>query len=624
MSSSIKILPPELANKIAAGEVVGRPASVVKELIENSIDAHATAITVIVKEGGSALIQMIDNGIGMSKEDAGLAFLRHATSKISSYEDIENISTLGFRGEALASIAAVAQVELVTRQSSSDVGTKIRFTTNGQPEISQAASAPGTSVTVKNLFYNTPGRRNFLKSINTEFKHIYDVVQRVAISHPEIAIKFISGEETILNVNVSSLDERIKDIFGEKLFQTLFYFEHGNELVKVHGYLGKPDFARKSRVEQYLFLNNRSIVNRNINHAVFQAYEHLLEKGSFPFFILFLTIDPRKVDVNVHPSKMEVKFEDEGAMYRVIVSSVRRSLSEHDLIPMVGMRGEQFPDANVDLQFRQQTSASRIANWTDLLKLPAADAKQFSPDGPSFPETLFQSTLTMPGNIDPEQLQAIEPEATFGRAPDQYIPQPATGEKKEQMNIGSFLWQIHNKYIMMPIEGGLMMIDQHAAHERVIYERTIARFNETHTQSQQLLFPHTIEMTPGDAALVQQLQPLLEQIGFSIKLFGKNTVILDGVPVDVKPGEEGTILQRLLDLYKEDEQQVKLEPRERLAKSFSCRAAIKKGDPLNQVEIQSLLDQLFKTEIPYVCPHGRPVIVKLSLAELDRRFGRTS
>ncbi len=612
MSTTIKLLPEHLANKIAAGEVVGRPASVVKELVENAIDAQAKSITVIIKDGGKTHIHVIDDGIGMSKEDAQLAFERHATSKIATYEDLENIRTLGFRGEALASIAAVAQVEMRTRQSSADVGVKVRIEGDGKTDLSSDSFSPGTSIHVRNLFYNTPGRRNFLKSNNTEFKHIFDVIQRIALSHPSMEIKFISDDETILHIHPSSLVDRVKDIFGEKLSQTVFNFEQESEFVKISGLLGKPDFARKSHVEQYLYLNSRYIINRSINHAVFQAYENLLEKGSFPFFVLFLTIDPHKVDVNVHPSKMEVKFEDESSIYRFVLSSIRRALSEHDLVPTVGMRNVSSVDDKIGLQFRSvQTSVQRVTNWRDLIK--------------SDQTTLDVASVYPRSTAHVDEEIANKPNKT---SQDEHMlvsrPEPAIVDKERFAAVSPKVWQVHNKYIILPIEEGLMVVDQHAAHERVIYERTIKRFNETNTQSQQLLFPLTHEMPAGDAALVKQLQPLLESIGFSLKFFGKTTIIVDGVPVDVKPGQEGTILQNIIDVYKEDEHNLKLEPREKLAKSFSCKAAIKAGDPLNQTEIQSLLDQLFGTEIPYVCPHGRPVIVKLSLGELDRRFGRTS
>lgn len=604
MSRTINILPEALANKIAAGEVVQRPASAVKELIENSIDSGAKSVTVIVKEGGRKLIQVVDDGCGMSPEDAALAFERHSTSKIAVLEDLENIRTLGFRGEALSSIAAVSQIELRTRPAASDVGTQVRIDGGLKIEISEESVSPGTSITVKNLFYNTPARRKFLKSTNTEFKHIYDVVQRVAISFPQLEIKFVNEDETLLHVRPSTLDERVREVFGEKLWKTIFHFEEVMEAVTVGGFLGKPDFARKTHVEQYLYLNNRFVINRSLNRAVYQAYEHLLEKGSFPFFVLFLSVDPRKVDVNVHPSKMEVKFEDESAMYRLVLSAVRTALASQDLIPAMGAR-----EGGGDVRLRFTPFAGgpqpRAARWEELFGVNRTTGE----------------ILPRPAPL-PEQASAADIDEAF-RSTAQ-APEPATQAQLPAAPSAGHTWQIHNKYIIVPIEIGLLIVDQHAAHERVIYERAVARFDQPNKKSQQLLFPQTIEMTAVDAALVHQLQPSLESLGFSLKLFGKTTVIIDGVPNDVKPGREVSILQDVLDLYKADEQGVKLEPRERLVKSFSCKAAVKAGDPLNEQEMRSLLDQLFATQVPYVCPHGRPVMIRLSLSELDKRFGRTS
>jgi DNA mismatch repair protein MutL len=585
MAALISILPEHLANKIAAGEVVQRPASAAKELLENAIDAHAARVTLRIEEGGSTLIQCTDDGSGMDPEDALMAFRRHATSKIHTYEDLENIGTLGFRGEALASIGAVARVELRTRRRESEVGTLVRVEGGALKDSSQCATPAGTSILVRNLFYNTPARRNFLKTVTTEFRHVADVAQRIALSHPSIAVKFTSEKETIFDVAASTQDERVKELFGEKLYATLLPVSHETEMLRIHGYVGKPDFARKSRIEQYLYLNGRSVVNRNINHAVFQAYEHLLEKGSFPFFILFLTLDPQRVDVNVHPAKQEVKFADEGMIYRTVVSSLRRALSAHNLVPSLGVRDDRTGQGEIGLSF---AAGGPYGQGGDVREL-------FMPRGTDIP-------VGQPGT----------PRGTD-------IPVGQLGDGGDRQ-----LWQLHHKYIIAPVEGGVMVVDQHAAHERILYEKTIAGFTNHHTQSQQLLFPISVELTPADAALVGQLRGQLEEIGFTLKFFGASTVIVDGVPVDVRPGEEGRILQNVVDLYKRDEADLQLEPRERLAKSYSCRAAIKKGDPLTVPEMRGLLDGLMKTEIPYVCPHGRPVIVTLSLSELDRRFGRTS
>ena len=375
MAATIQILPEPLANKIAAGEAVQRPANVVKELIENSIDAGSTMVTVVINNGGKTLIQVIDNGIGMSSEDAKIAFSRHATSKIKTYEDLEAIRTLGFRGEALAAISAVAQVELKTRMAESELGTLVHVEGGSMTNVGPCAASKGTSILMRNLFYNTPGRRHFLKSEATEFKHISDVIQRAAISYPEVAMEFISDGEVIMDLQPATPAGRVKDIFGEKLYGTLFSLEEGSELMSVTGFLGRPDFARKSRIEQYLYLNRRYIINRNINHAVFQAYEHLLEKGSFPFFILSLTVNPKKVDVNVHPTKMEVKFDDEGSIYRSVVSLVRKSLSSHDLVPSVGMREATSNDEHMGLRFTTSVEIPelRTTPWGTLLHSPQSN-----------------------------------------------------------------------------------------------------------------------------------------------------------------------------------------------------------------------------------------------------------
>ena len=587
-NNKIKILPENLASKIAAGEVVQRPASVVKELLENTIDAGATKVTVIIKDGGKTLIQVIDDGCGMNEADAEIAFTRHATSKISSLEDLENIHTLGFRGEALASIAAVSQVELITRTTETDLATKIRIEGIEIKETTKSAFETGTSVTVKNIFFNTPARRNFLKNNTTEFKHIFDVVIRVALSNPNMAIKFVSGEETVFNLQKSNIEDRVRDIFGDKAGDSLIPVENESGNLRVSGFVSKPDFSRKTRVDQFLFMNGRYIVSRNLNYAVHQAYENLLEKGSYPFFILNITLDPKKVDVNVHPSKMEVKFQDERSIYHVISAAVRDALAANNFVPFI-----QMQSGNGDV--------SRLS-WQSNFKHTHSSFEQVD----RRTGEIFQTT-----NIASLPFQKVD-----------FTENRQKTQEPENLTDKQNFFQIHNQYIIIPIEDAVMIIDQHAAHERVLYERTVANFNNSHTQSQQLLFPYTLEFSAGDAALVQQLIPNLEILGFQLKIFGKNTVILEGVPTDVKPGYEETILQELVALYKENEYELKLEPRDNLAKSFACRAAIKFGEPLNQFEMRALVDQLFKTQMPYVCPHGRPAVVKLSLSDLGKRFGR--
>jgi len=611
VAGTITILSEQLANKIAAGEVVQRPESVVKELVENSIDAGATSIAITIKDGGKSLIQISDNGSGMNDEDAAIAFQRHATSKIKSYEDLESVGTLGFRGEALASIAAVAHVELKTRRSTEDVGSFVRIEGGNLKERSVAAAQPGTIISVRNLFYNTPARRHFLKSNNTEFKHIYDVVQRVALSRPDIAVQFTSDEEELLNLHSGTIAERLKNLYGERHFETLLPFDEKTEMLSVSGFIGKPDFARKSRVDQYLFLNKRSIVNRSINHAIFSGYEHLIEKGNFPFYLLFLELDPHKVDVNVHPSKMEVKFADEQSIYRFVMSVVRKALGSNDLVPSLDVNGPKGFDGSFaslrHASLPRHFSGGAGYNERNIFSSPSSSfTQEDSRQGPAGLDKLFSDMPT-----------AQLPEAT---GPQQF----AHGTREDEAQEGKAIWQLHNKYILSQIRTGLMIVDQHVAHERVLYERAIASFDNAVPVSQQLLFPHTVELSSGDFALAKELIPHLQAIGFDLKLFGKNTIVLEGVPTEIKAGTEGSILQDILDEFKNNQHRVKLDARDNVAKSFSCKAAIKAGDKLSEVEMRALIDQLFATSMPYVCPHGRPVVVKISIGELDRRFMRTS
>lgn len=619
MANKIHILGADVANKIAAGEVVQRPASAVKELIENSLDAGARHIAIIVREAGKTLIQVVDDGEGMTPADALAAFQRHATSKILSAEDLEEINTLGFRGEALASIAAVAQVELRTRQRSTDVGTLVRIEGSEVKEQGPAATEPGTSIAVKNLFYNTPGRRNFLKTRQTELKNITDVVTRAALMFPEIGWQYVSDDEQLLDLKQKDADGRIADLFGDKLFRALIKVEEQSEFLRMTGYIGRPDFARKSRTEQFLFVNRRPVINRALNHAVFQAYEHLLEKGSFPFYALNLALDPHKVDVNVHPSKLEVKFENESAVYRFVLSAVRKALGAHDLAPSVSMNA--FPsDAGLDARLRFIPPAQ-----TDLADIEARPGEPADVD----PDVVLRRVER---RIGEESIQR-DGEATFPSdmnqvqrpAPARILPLRPMGAGADQHPVAgqSPIWQVQNKYILSQIRSGLLIIDQHVAHERILYEKAVANFENNLPSTQQLLFPQTVQLSATDYSLAKELIPHLEKLGFDLKPFGKNTVIIEGIPADVRVGSEALILQDVLDEYRNNEHTQTMDARDNIAKSFACKAAIKAGDRLNTSEMLVLIDQLFATQMPYVCPHGRPIVVKITVEELDRRFGRT-
>ena len=612
MSRRIHILTTDVANKIAAGEVIQRPASAVKELVENAVDAKAGSVTVLVAGAGKTLVQVIDDGEGMSFEDARIAFERHSTSKIESAEDLEHITTLGFRGEALASMAAVAQLELKTRRVQEELGTLVKIEGNAVREHTPVAAEGGTSVSVKNLYFNTPARRQFLKTDATELRNISDVVTRMALAYPGIAWKYVSNGEVLLEVRSESPQERVRNVLGERAAAALLPVQVSGDGMALEGFIGKPSYTRKNRNDQYLYLNGRYIVSRALNHAVFQAYEYLLEKGSFPFFLLFLNLDPHRVDVNVHPSKLEVKFGDESGAYRFVLTSVKRTLAAHDLVPQVGLPGPGqgvSGDARAKLSFIPTEGRSPYAGSGEARPVEKADL-----------DALFD-------RLGSERQGLALPTEQAADVPNRFAPKilqhgTPPGEASAQGSSRA-IWQVHDKYIISQIKTGIMIVDQHVAHERILYERARANFANALPSSQQLLFPQTIALSPADFALVKELTPDLERLGFDIKPFGRNTVVIEGIPADVRLGGEEKILQDLLDEFRNNEHETRMDARENLAKSFACKAAIKAGDRLNVPEMISLIDQLFATEMPYVCPHGRPVIIKIAIEELDKRFGRT-
>ncbi len=652
----IQRLPEALANRIAAGEVVQRPASVIKELVENSIDAGATEVAVSIKSAGKSLIFIADNGSGMSEEDARLAFERHATSKISSQDDLDRIMTLGFRGEALAAIASVAQVELRTRREEDELGTLIRVENGEILEVSKTAAERGTAMTVKNLFFSVPARRKFLKSNPTEFKHIAEAMQAFALSYPKVAFTFSDDETLVMDVEAGDIEERISSVYNPEMLNALLPFEAESEGIRVHGYIGRPNFARKSRADQYLFMNGRVITSKLLSHAVYTGYEHLLDKQSYPPYLLFLELDPERVDVNVHPAKSEVKFDDEQGIYALLQEATRRTLSKHDLTPGLHLGAEQTGEADTGenviaaLRYalpnferatefperkespgREKGSGERSVSESSQ---PAGRAKK-SEEGDLF-RALFidpygsehkhddtgRSAVTPPGEDPPEHAHPafsgpVESEANPSRKERTSID---VAEDDERVG----MWQVHNKYIITQIRSGIMIVDQHVAHERILYEQALGSFERNMPMSQQLLFPLELRLAPAELALVNELRSNLSALGFEIGVDPAGKVSIMGVPIDVRSGQEESILVELLDQYREYQQMGKTDQREMLAASFACRASIKAGDYLSEEEMLSLVEQLFSTSMPYVCPHGRPVVTRIDLKELDRRFGRTS
>jgi DNA mismatch repair protein MutL len=611
MPNKIKILPENLANKIAAGEVVQRPESVVKELLENAIDAKADMIEVIIKQAGKSLIQVCDNGTGMSEEDAVLCIQKHATSKISKLEDLESIKTLGFRGEALSSIAAVSQLEIRTETRDEDIGSLIRIEKEGEIFKSKISTAKGTCVLVKNLFYNTPARRKFLKSDSTELKHIIDTFNRVALSHPQISFKFYNNDDLIFDYNSGTLEQRVSYIFADNMLDALLKVEEKTEYLSVHGFIGKPSIFRKSKGDQYLFLNNRYVINKNINHAVFQAFENILEKGDYPFFILFIEIDPAKVDVNIHPSKLEVKFDDEKDIYNFILSVIRKTIASYDLIPNMSFLSASSSEIESKLKFDPFTELKR----NDFSDRPSFSRKVDVVTNEDI-ELVFGTLKNEVYKSDTVDYQMQEKILTS-------IPAETASPGKHDEHEKGFIIQLHNKYILCQIKSGLMIIDQHVAHERILYEKALKKMESNLPMTQKLLFPITMEIDPASMDLLKELNPYLEKLGFDLRFKSSTKVIIDGVPEDIKNGFEVKILQEIIEEFQTNYREKKLEQRDNIAKSFSCKTAIKSGDKLSENEMRLMIDQLFGSSMPYVCPHGRPVIIKISLEEFDKRFGRT-
>ncbi|MGB6647625.1 MAG: DNA mismatch repair endonuclease MutL, partial [Bacteroidota bacterium] len=434
-----------------------------------------------------------------------------------------------------------------------------------------------------------------------EFRHVYDVMQRIAISHPEIAFQFNSEKEEVFRLPPGTPHSRLLDLFGERRCEQLIPFESRSETVRVWGYTGKPTFGQKSRSHQFLFLNGRYILNRTINHAVYSAYEHLLEKGSFPFFVLFLEVDPQRVDVNVHPAKLEAKFEDEQGMYRIVTGTVREALTLARTVPALSVGNEQSPDGSVQLRFTHRQHEGAPSTFVDPLTGEIAPRERA--DGASLAEQLLG------GQGEREGAE---------RSGESDLPSGLVDlETTEQA-----VWQLHERYILCRSAGGLVVVDQHVAHERVIYEQALSRMNAGRRDSQQLMFPATLHLNPAEHSLLTELLPGLGEMGFDIAPFGKNTIVLNGIPADVKASDVENLLSEILTLYREYQRASPLEVRDNLVKSVACRAAVKAGDKLTDEEMRELLRQLSAARMPYVCPHGRPILLRIPVEELDRRFGR--
>ncbi len=618
----IKILPDVVANQIAAGEVVQRPESVIKELIENSLDAGSDSIFVVVKGAGKQLIHIVDNGSGMSKEDLLLSVKRHATSKIYTSDDLERIVTYGFRGEALASIAAVSQLEIRTRQNDDDMGWKLISEPTKEILIEPCITDTGTQIFVKNLFYNVPARRKFLKSNLTEFRYISDTMIKFALSNPNIRFTFYDDDTLIFDLKPTELINRIKDLLGDSTSDSLIPVYLENEYLKISGFIGKPHLVKQSKTGQYIFLNGRSIINKSISHAIFSAYEHLLEKSGNPFYIIFIELNPESFDVNVHPQKNEVKFEDERMIYGFTNKAVSKSLQENNLAPEYHVVNQQISQPFGRLENSQPSDDKdyMIVNKLTGEIIEKSQLNSFSnsnyPPADSFRRQNFSQN---------EQIFKSAFDKIFGNSQlendiNNNIFKTDSLEDSESTNI--YYWQLHNKYILTQTPDGLTIIDQHAAHERILYEKALKAMNREFSYSQQLLFPVTIKLTPSEMNLIEEIKTDLNSLGFIFNILSSDKIEITSVPLDTINGEEINSFREILETFDEYQKVRHTNKRDNLAASYSCKSAIKTGQKLSIEEMKNLINELKKCEVPYACPHGRPIIIEFTLDFFDKKFGR--
>ena len=594
----IKALSEDLRNKISAGEVVERPASVVKELIENSLDAGAAEISVVVEKGGHQTIQVRDNGSGIAPDQLPASILPFHTSKIATMEDLFSIKTLGFRGEALASIASVAEMSIVSSNGNgSGEGAELPIIDGCPGDVQPAAEIGGTEITIRNLFYNTPARKKFLKTPRTELRKIVDVVRRYGLAFPEVTFKLVSDNRDIFHVKSETLEDRIDNLMDPTYSRNLLPLNLAKGDYAFSGFVGNLNLVRSRPGEQYLFLNRRFIKDRLMNRAVYGAYESLVKRGEYPFFVINLLLPNDQVDVNVHPMKTEVRFKDEWRVFNVLKSGVSDALSSIlDTVP------------GFDTSFQQPSST------------PTGEAPLYGQ--PQRPPAETIPTNPDQGNMDLKISDFISPVQTNLERAKNYASRLAEAPIDAPETIATEnIWQIHKKYILSEINSGLVIIDQHVAHERVLYEEALKAFESSSMASQTMLFPEVLEFSPDDFDGLLDVLPYLEKIGFKIKKQDESSIRIDAIPSEMALGNEREVIREILDNFLKEQKQYS-SFQEGLAAMFACKAAIKAGDSLMREEMQELINRLFATEHPYYCPHGRPIIVQMSLDELDGRFER--
>ncbi len=665
MPDIIQLLPEYLANQIAAGEVVQRPASVVKELLENAVDAGAKSVQLIVKEAGKQLVQVVDDGAGMSATDARMSLERHATSKIRSTEDLFRIRTLGFRGEALASIAAVAQVEIRTKQRGQETGSLLLVEGSQVNSQTPTACPDGSSISVKNLFFNVPARRNFLKSNAVEMRHILDEFQHIALANPQIAFSLYQNDLEVFSLPAGKLSQRIVALLGNNYKEQLASCEEVTPFITVKGYIGKPESAKKSRGDQFFFVNNRFIRSAYLNHAVLAAYEGLLARDTHPFYVLFLELDPKAIDINVHPTKTEIKFEDEKTVYAVVRAAVRQALGVHSLTPSLDFEGDvnfapirplrtstatnsfnkgegaALPAPTRAVEFNPDALAASVSaaargskRTSDERQAPARPTEQAKRDLEAFYRELGQPVRPAGEEVAPvAPVAVLPPPATLPELPFTHPvpaerPRPAVaGPANPGPGAGSGgahsprATQVLNRYVLLPVKSGLMLIDQEAARERILYEQYTTGQERGGGHSQALLFPRPVTFSPADYAVLGELTPTLHLLGFRFAEFGPNTIAIEAVPADLPAQGEKELLEGLIEQFRSGAAPLRLDRREALARSLARRVALATSQPrLPDVELNALVDKLFACQVPNYTPDGRPTVVLLDGEQLAAYF----
>lgn len=609
MPDIIELLPDSVANQIAAGEVVQRPASAVKELMENSIDAGAKQIDLLVKNAGKTLIKVIDNGSGMSETDARLALERHATSKIKKVDDLFSLSTMGFRGEAVPSISAVSRMEIKSKSSEHKLGTHLVLEGNELQSQEVCQCKEGTQISVKDLFFNIPARRNFLKSNTVEYRHILEEFNRIALANPTVGMSMNNDGNEVHRLPPSNLRQRIVNLFGSKFNQRLVPIEEKTDIVKISGFVGKPDYARRTRGDQYFFVNGRFIKNAYLNHAVQRAYEELIPSDQFAAYYLNLSIDPARIDINIHPTKTEIKFEEERSIYAILRTAVRQALGKHNLTP--------------SLDFEQESSFSSLPKKGEPIPMPRIEVDPtFNPfderKAKPQPNINFPFERKSEGQKDWQELYRQQAQRSSTPSASQSEMQEFEEEKQAPIQ----LMQLHRSYILSHLKSGFILIDQERAHQRILIERFREQMQSGDAASQQLLFPVNLELSTPDFELLQSLQEQFKALGFDMREFGKNTMIVQGLPTEAPNSDPASLIESMLESYKNDEQVLKDEIKERLIRSLAYNSAIKRGKKMAQEEMQKMVDELFATSMPYSLDKEKPIIITYSLEDLDKQFKR--